>query len=145
MTIRKTKPKKLKSFYRNMMIEPKVETQDPQPARARQKRKRDPSTTSENNSSEDEVDTETVTKAFKKRRGHPHRSTNREDKTENNEEFLMSGAIPNDEVIYRLVDDDDDFIRSRAPSPSSIGTEVHSRVDSVATAAPKERGAFFST
>lgn len=135
----------LEGFYGGIMREPKAKAQKLEPAAPAQKRKRATSSTSEDKSDEDEGDAEAVTEAFKKRSSRQHRSTTREVEAENDEELLISGAIPNDEVLYEPVDDDDDFIRSRAPSLSSIGTEVHSRVDSVATAAPKKRGAFFST
>lgn len=133
-----------RSFYRNIVKEPEKETQDLEPALTRQKRKGAPSTTSEDNANEDESDAETITKASKKRRSQSHRSTTREDDTKDNGEFLMSGAIPNDEVIYEPVEENDDFIRSTAPSPSSIGAENHYRVNSDVVAPSQKARAFLS-
>ena len=120
-----------------------METQDLKPARAHQKRKRALSATSNDDSNEYDNDGETVKKTLK-RRSHPHRSTSREDKKEDDEEFLMSGAIPNNEVIYEPVEDDDDFIRSNAPSPSSVRSIDEDPRPEIQLTAPKKKGLIFS-
>lgn len=93
---------------------------------SRQKRKRAPPASAGNDLVEAVDVSETVKKAFREQ-GYP-----------------MSGAIPDDEDIFEPVDDAYDFIRSTAPSPSSVGAGTHYRVDSDIVAAPEKRRSFFS-
>lgn len=81
---------------------------------------------SKDDSEDGEYDEEAIAKASKEAR------------------YPMSRAIPDEEDIFEAVDNEDDFVRSRAPSPSSIGAGYQYRVDSVAVPAAKKRGAFFS-
>lgn len=104
------------------MKEPETETQETELALPGQKRKRALSDTSEDESSEDEDDAEAVAIAFQKAE-HP-----------------ISGASPNGEAINEVVNDEDDFISSKAPSLSSIGAGV----DTDVVAAPQKAGSFLS-